>query len=121
MRHVMPVWLIRLVLMICLMAILSACANQNPSSDPSVPGISVEITAAICPSSAIKVGDQVTWTNRDDQDHVVHAQTANGRKLFDSGVLKPGDSFSFVFTQAETYAYSCTQDGAMLGNIKVEP
>ena len=54
----------------------------------------------------VKTGTTVKWTNSavDETDHTV---TANDRS-FDSGVLKPGASYTHTFNSAGTFEYSCT-------------
>ena len=48
---------------------LVACQSVTPT-----PGISLNITASICPSSTVTTGDQITWTNQDQQFHLIHRQ-----------------------------------------------
>ena len=51
----------------------------------------------------IDSGDTVVWTNTDTTDHT--ATDSDGG--FDSFPITPGGSFSFTFTTAGTYNYSC--------------
>jgi plastocyanin len=62
-------------------------------------------------------GTQVTWTNQDDIPHTATADDG----LWDSGLLQPGESFSFTFTGGGTFAYHCNIHGAamMSGTIIV--
>jgi plastocyanin len=62
-------------------------------------------------------GTQVTWTNQDDVPHTATADDG----LWDSGLLQPGESFSFTFTGGGTFAYRCNIHGAgmMSGTIVV--
>lgn len=67
----------------------------------------------------VKAGTMVKWTNSavDELDHTV---TASDR-LFDSGVMKPGASFSYIFDTAGTFAYVCTlHPDQMRATIRVE-
>ncbi len=66
-------------------------------------------------SLTIKVGDTVTWTNR---DKVGHSATADDG-TFDTGVLGKGATGSFRFTKAGTYAYHCTPHPFMKASVKV--
>ena len=43
------------------------------------------------------------------------------RAVTDSGELQTGDTFTFFFTQAGSYSYRCSADGALVGTITVEP
>lgn len=108
-------------LALCLAVTLAACNTTTAEPIQSQPGISVDITSSTCPSSIIKVGDQVRWTNIDQVEHIVQAEASDGSTLFDSGTLNPGDSFEFVFLEAGTYAYRCSTDGDFTGRITVEP
>ncbi|HLY09613.1 MAG TPA: plastocyanin/azurin family copper-binding protein [Planctomycetota bacterium] len=75
----------------------------------------------------IKVGEKVTWKNYDLVDHTVTAQTKpalpgeQGKPLFDSGVMKPGDMFSHTFAKEGTFEYACTIHKGMTGTIVVAP
>ena len=66
-------------------------------------------------SISVKVGDTVTWTNRDD---IPHAIVSAGK--FRSKTLDTDDSFSFTFTAAGDYKYFCSLHPHMTGTIKVE-
>lgn len=63
----------------------------------------------------VKVGDTVTWTNRDD---IPHAVVSAGK--FRSKALDTDDSFSFTFATAGDYKYFCSLHPQMTGMIKVE-
>jgi plastocyanin len=62
-----------------------------------------------------KVGDSLTWTNKDRTTHTVTAD----KGAFDAGGLAPGKSFSFTFDQAETFAYHCKIHPRMTGTVTV--
>ena len=69
------------------------------------------------PSSVrIKVGDSVTWTNGDDRDHTADATD----RSFSSGNLKPGGTFTFHFTKAGSFDYTCSYHPRMRGNVQVD-
>ena len=63
----------------------------------------------------VKVGQTVTWTNRDDIPHTV---VSAGK--FRSKTLDTDDKFSFTFTNAGDYKYFCSLHPHMPGMIKVE-
>ncbi len=67
------------------------------------------------PELTVKVGDTVTWTNRDDIPHTV---TSAGK--FRSKALDTDNRFSFTFTAAGDYKYFCSLHPHMTGMIKVE-
>lgn len=66
-------------------------------------------------SVTIKVGDTIVWNNNDDRDHTVVADNS----AFKSDNLRPGGSFSFTFTKAGTYTYSCSYHPRMKATIVV--
>jgi plastocyanin len=53
-------------------------------------------------------GTTVTWTNT---DQIAHTVTWDDRSV-DSGLLSPGDTFSYTFDQPGTYGYFCIPHGA---------
>ena len=67
------------------------------------------------PELTVKVGDTVTWTNRDDIPHTV---VSAGK--FRSKALDTDNSYSFTFTEAGDYKYFCGLHPHMTGMIKVE-
>lgn len=85
---------------------------------------SVEIVGfAYAPAElTIRAGSEVTFTNLDSFSHTATAGTGDKPMptLFDSGRLPQGDSFSFAFAEAGTYAYFCVVHPAMEASITVE-
>jgi len=67
-------------------------------------------------SVTIKAGDTVTWTNADQRDHSVAA--ADGS--FSSGNIGPGATYSFVFSKAGKFEYSCSLHPRMKGVVIVQ-
>ena len=60
----------------------------------------------------ISVGDTVEWINGGDKGHTVTSgAVGNPDKLWDSGVLIAGRSFSWTFTTSGTFQYFCTIHG----------
>ena len=66
----------------------------------------------------VKRGTRVTWINRDMTEHTATAN--NG--AFDSGVLRPGQSYSHTFkTAGRTNKYHCEIHPFMRGSVTVTP
>ena len=63
----------------------------------------------------VKVGQTVTWTNRDDIPHTV---VCAGK--FRSKTMDTDGTYSFTFTSAGEYKYFCSLHPHMTGVIKVE-
>ncbi len=65
-------------------------------------------------SLTIKVGDSVTWTNKDSASHnVIFAD-------FESDLMKKEDSFTHTFDTAGTFTYICGPHPYMEGTIEVQ-
>jgi len=77
--------------------------------------ISIEGNSFKPDSLTIKVGDTVTWINKDSYNHTVKAK--NGE--FDSGNMANGAKFSFTFDKEGTYDYICSIHTFMTGKIVV--
>jgi len=66
----------------------------------------------------IKRGTKVTWINK---DMTKHTATANNG-AFDSGVLRPGQSYSHTFkTAGRTNNYHCEIHPFIKGSVTVKP
>jgi len=62
----------------------------------------------------VKAGTTVTWTNEDQVSHQIKSD------MFNSNLLKQGNSFQFTFAQKGSYQYSCAIHPFMKGRIVVE-
>lgn len=60
----------------------------------------------------VTVGTTVTWTNNDSAPHTVTADDGS----FASGTLNGGDTFSFTFEEAGSFAYYCEFHGGADGS-----
>jgi plastocyanin len=63
----------------------------------------------------VKLGETVTWTNRDEIPHTV---VCPGK--FRSKTMDTDDTFSFTFTAPGDYKYFCSLHPHMTGMVKVE-
>ncbi|TAL04534.1 MAG: amicyanin [Rhodospirillaceae bacterium] len=63
----------------------------------------------------VPIGTTVTWTNRDQEIH----QVVSATKTFRSAALDTGDAFSYAFTAAGTFQYTCTLHPHMTGTVHV--
>ena len=63
---------------------------------------------------SVKMGQQVTWTNKQDVEHTV---TADGG-TFDHP-MPPNATFSFTFPGAGSFAYHCRIHPSMKGTVVV--
>lgn len=68
------------------------------------------------PRLMIKPGDIVVWTNIGEVEHTITSD--NGH--FNSGYMKPGESFTVKFSNVGDYYYRCTyHKGWMVGLVTV--
>jgi plastocyanin len=63
----------------------------------------------------VAVGTKVTWVNDDQVPHTV----SEVNKVFRSGALDTGDSFSYTFLIPGTFEYFCTLHPQMIGRVRV--
>jgi plastocyanin len=81
----------------------------------------------------IKAGDTVEWDNVGNEVHHAtndasivikagDAESPKGAELFDSGFLRPGETFTHTFTVPGVYKYACVVHEAkgMVGEIVVK-
>jgi plastocyanin len=78
------------------MAVLAAPAVAASRS------VAVEYDQFIPSTITVHVGDTITWTNVDSQDHDVTFAS------FGSGTLSPGEKYKHTFTKADAFGYRCT-------------
>ncbi len=102
---------------------LISCQSTATPTLPALsqPGISVGISDDSCPNVIVTAGQQISWTNQGAQEHVVRAKSVEGERAFDSGTLRPGESFAVTLTQPDVYQYECSADGSLTGMITLEP
>lgn len=76
--------------------------------------ISIENSKFVPDTVSVQKGTEVIWINNDNMLHDVTLD--NG--AFDKD-LQPGESFSFIFSEAGEYSYHCDIHAAMIGKIIV--
>jgi plastocyanin len=115
---------VRPIVAIALLAVLSAAASIVPNprgvaAEAATPAKGVTIKIANFDFNpgviTVPVGTSVTWTNNDDDAHSVVAND----KSFRSAPLDTGDSYTFTFQTAGTYAYHCGLHPQMVGKVVV--
>jgi plastocyanin len=114
-----------------LAALLAPISALTPAFAAAVavditPGSQSKTTDAFSPNPVnVKVGDTVTWTNKDSTPHTVTSGTSgtpDGK--FDSSpqfktLIVPQGTFSHTFTEAGEYPYYCGLHANMVGKVVV--
>lgn len=115
------------VLLFAILIISNSCNKSSydtaGSSNPygtgdSTPGANEVFIQgmAFTPSTiTVTAGTTITWTNKDSYAHTVTSDS----KLFDSGNIANGGTFSFTFATAGTYPYHCTIHTSMTASVVV--
>jgi plastocyanin len=107
--------------------VLAACGGGGSSSS----GGSSGATASACPKGAVvvhmrdirfspekasaKVGQKVCWTNDDDVQHDVAADSGQ----FKSSLFGKGETFATTVKKAGSISYVCTVHPGMTGTLDV--
>ena len=102
----------------------------NPDGDfiiEIVPGSIIEGNENYVPNQSkvlLGISNKVIWKNLDDTPHTVtpdHRASDSYSGDFGSiGVIKSGESFEFLFTEAQEIPYHCEPHPWMTGNISIE-
>ena len=99
-----------------ILAILSAFVlSAGAAPDGATTHIVVIDRMAFSPATVrVKPGDRVTFRN---QDIVPHTATSKEAKLFDSGIIQPGASWTVSPPLKASMSYVCTLHPTMSGEI----
>ncbi|MEH0419219.1 cupredoxin domain-containing protein [Streptomyces sp. B21-083] len=117
-RPVQPLYraALRVVLaVLALVALLSAAPGQASAATYRV---TMQGYAFAPATLSVPAGSTVTWTNQDTAPHDV--KTTSGPVQIHSPMLNKGESWSFTFTTAGSYAYYCTVHPNMTAGIAVQ-
>jgi plastocyanin len=121
--------LISMAILITIMSISSSCTKSSMSDmtgtgntdetkgtgSPGTNEVWIQGMAFTPSTITVTAGTTVTWTN---QDMVVH-NAVSSPALFNSGSMAKGVTFSFKFSAAGTYSYTCTIHPSMVGTVVV--
>jgi len=101
-------------------------AAAGQSGAPAAPGPPLAVTIQDFlfkpPAASVAVGGQVTWTQQDIVAHTVTSGApgqADAGSVFNKTLSNVGDTYSFAFPTAGTYAYFCTFHPQMIGSVAV--
>lgn len=72
----------------------------------------------------LSVNNLVIWTNDDETGHTVtannHESDRYSGRIESDGIIDPGDTFEFLFTEERVLNYHCTPHPWMMGSVTVE-
>ncbi len=102
----------------------------NPDGDfiiEIVPGAVIEGNESYVPNQSkvlLGISNKVIWQNLDDTAHTVtpdhRTSDAYSGDFGSVGVIKPGESFEFLFTDAQEILYHCEPHPWMTGKISID-
>ena len=76
------------------------------------------------PTVTLSINNKVIWQNNDDTAHTVtpdhRSEDSYSGEFGSPGVMKPGESYEFLFTEPQDVPYHCTPHPWMEGTISVE-
>ena len=96
------------------LAALPWLASQAPAT-AATRTIEIDAMAFAPPSVTVRRGDTVVWVNRDLVPH-----TATAGKVFDSGAIAPGRSWTTIAKTPGRHDYVCTLHPTMRASLLVE-
>ena len=123
-----------IALVVVLALALVACGSSSKSKTPAEPApvdmrgqthvnVDAENNQFTPKHIIVSPGATVTWTNKDQVAHDVKktADAVDFGGTFGVDVAKfgPGATYSFEFTKAGNFPYTCTIHGLMLGSVQV--
>lgn len=91
--------------------------NENNTNSPKTYSVEIKSFAFNPATLTIKIGDSITWTNKDSVRHTV---TSDSGSELGSQQFSNGQTYSHTFTQAGTYNYHCALHSSMKAKIIVE-
>jgi plastocyanin len=112
---------LRAVTLVLVSVGLTACGSGgHGTSRAAAPNVVVMRNIAFNPQTIhAKVGQTITWINRDDAPHNV--TYSSGPRFASSATFTNGESFRLKLTKAGTIRYMCTVHPGMNGTIVVAP
>jgi plastocyanin len=94
----------------------AATAEAGGEAATNAVAVDIKDFAYVPPTIEVAVGTTVTWTNSDSAPHTA-TQDGGG---FQSDRLNQGESYSFTFDTAGTFAYHCEFHPNMSGTVVVQ-
>lgn len=108
-------WMMLSVLLLACASPFAIVRAQPKPATPAKPAVSIKDMKFNPDTLEVTVGQTVTWTNADDQDHTV----IESNNVFKSDNIKPAKTFSYKFDKAGKFSYACSYHPRMKGTITV--
>ena len=122
------------LLLVMTFALLMSGAHVGAAAQPAIIIKMLDTPPSFQPATVkIKVGDMVEWQNAgdsahhatDDQQMAIKSDDVNrpdGAVAFDSGFLRPGETFTHTFNKPGVYKYVCAvhEGQGMIGEVVVK-
>jgi len=104
-----------LCVLVAALAVFAGCGKKAEKTTPKTTENEVKIANfAFSPGTiTVTAGTEITWIN---EDSTVHTVTGAG---FESGEIKPGQSYNHAFSSPGTYDYHCSIHSSMTGQVVV--
>jgi plastocyanin len=122
-RSQAPRWRARMLFwmgVLCGVALASPgamAASASASTSMQTQRVDIRNFAFAPATLTVRAGTRVTWTNQDEEPHVV---TSAGSQFASSKGLDTSDSYAVTFSRPGTYAYYCSIHPMMVGTIIVQ-
>ncbi|HET6912145.1 MAG TPA: cupredoxin domain-containing protein [Rhodanobacteraceae bacterium] len=104
-------------LLLAMLALPLAVAPAQPAKTATAYKVEIRNFQFMPARLTVPVGAQVTWTNKDEEPHVV---VSAGGQFPQSPGLDTGDSYHTTFARPGTYTYFCSIHPQMVGTIVVK-
>ena len=102
----------------------SPAASEGAAMSKNETSVKISSDGFFPKSITIKVGDTVTWMNKDTADHQVSSDPHPTHTLFPIlnkiGLIKAGDKKSLQFTTAGTFTYHDHLNPSLTGSVTVQ-
>jgi len=104
-----------LCVLVAALLVSAGCGKKARTTTPKTTENAVKIANfAFSPDTiTVTTGTKITWIN---EDSTVHTVTGAG---FESGEIKPGQSYNHAFSSPGTYDYHCSIHSSMTGQVIV--
>ena len=116
MRKVGWIFAFAMLMMALMLTVVPMMEQPAVAGQPTAVEIKIDNFSFTPPTITVKMGTEITWTNKDDIPHNVVAED----KSFKSKVLDTDEKFTMTASKPGTYVYYCSIHPKMTGKLVVE-